>query len=221
MRIGVLGTGVVGQTLATALVALGHEVRMGSRQSPNERADAWAASTGSAGSAGTFADAAGFGELLVNCTAGAHSLDALQAAGSEALAGKVLVDVANALDFSGGFPPRLAVGADDSLAEQIQRAFPDTRVVKALNTVTASVMVDPSGLAEPTDLLICGDDATAKSDVVALLGELGWPNARVRDLGGLAAARATESYLALWLALMSNLGTAEFNIRLVASDGQA
>jgi predicted dinucleotide-binding enzyme len=220
MRIGVLGTGVVGETLGKALVACGHEVRMGARVTPHERADAWASSNGASASAGTFDDAAAFGELVFNCTSGVHSLEALQRVDPTALAGTVLVDVANPLDFSGGFPPRLAVGPDDSLGEQIQRAFPGARVVKALNTVTASVMVDPGSLGETTDLFLAGDDVDAKRQVVALLGELGWPAERVRDLGGIEAARVTEGYLTLWLALMGSLGSAAFNVRVVTADGQ-
>lgn len=220
MRIGVLGTGSVGSTLGTALTGLGHEVTMGSRSTPHDRADAWAASVGPLASTGSFADAASFGELLVNCTAGVHSLGVLRTVGTEALGDKILVDVANPLDFSGGFPPRLSVGGDDSLAEQIQREFPEVRVVKALNTVTASVMVDPHSLAEPTDLLVAGDDGGAKAEVVALLGQLGWRPERIRDLGGISAARVTEGYLMLWLALMAQLGSAEFNVRIVTADGQ-
>jgi len=197
-----LGTGAVGQTLSSALAALGHEVVMGSRTSPPA----------------TFAEAASFGELVLNCTAGVHSLDALRLAGAESLAGKVVVDVANPLDFSGGFPPQLSVPEGDSLAEQIQREFPRSRVVKALNTVTASVMVDPDRLTEPTDLFIAGDDEAAKADVKALLSELGWAPGRVRDLGGLEAARVCERYLLMWLALMGVMGSAEFNVRLVGVD---
>src|SRR5919199_5873986 len=143
MRIGVLGTGMVGQTLATKLVELGHEVTMGARAAGNEKAAEWASGADEGAAEGSFADAAAHGELLFNCTAGTASLDALRAAGSEELRGKVLVDVANPLDFSGGLPPRLSVANDDSLAEQIQREFPDARVVKALNTVTAAVLVAP------------------------------------------------------------------------------
>jgi predicted dinucleotide-binding enzyme len=193
---------------------------MGSRSTPNESAQEWADSQGGSASAATFAEAAGFGEVVFNCTAGVHSLEALDAAGAEALAGKVLIDVANPLDFSAGFPPRLAVPDDDSLAERIQLAFPLTRVVKALNTVTASVMVDPAALAEPTDLFIAGDDGAAKALVTDLLVELGWSRERVRDLGGLAASRATERYLMLWLPLMGGLGSAAFNVRVVTADGQ-
>ena len=202
MRIAVLGTGAVGQTLSSALTARGHEVMVGSRTSPPA----------------TFADAASFGELVFNCTAGVHSLEALRQAGAESLVGKVVVDVANPLDFSQGFPPQLTVPEDDSLAEQIQREFPRSRVVKTLNTVTASVMVDPGRLAEPTDVFIAGGDEGAKEDVTALLEEFGWSADRVRDLGGLESARVTERYLMMWLALMGVMGTAEFNVRVVGVD---
>ncbi len=218
MRVGVLGTGMVGETLGSAFVRLGHVVCMGSRSTPNESAQAWVGAHGDTASAGTFADAAAFGEIVFNCTSGVHSMEALMAAGADALAGKVLVDVANPLDFSGGFPPRLTVVGDDSLAEQIQLAFPLTQVVKALNTVNASVMVDPAALAEPTDLFIAGDNPTAKALVIDLLGELGWSRERVRDLGGVAAARSTEMYLMLWLSLMGALGSAQFNLRIVSTE---
>lgn len=220
MNVGVLGTGTVGVTLGSALVGHGHMVCIGSRSTPHDRAREWEESQGPSARAGTFAEAAAFGEVVFNCTAGVHSLEALDAAGADALAGKVLIDVANPLDFTGGFPPRLAVADDDSLAEQIQLAFPLTQVVKALNTVTASVMVNPAALAEPTDLFIAGDDVGAKARVTDLLVELGWRRDRVRDLGGLAAARATERYLLLWLSLMGALGSGAFNVRVVAADGQ-
>lgn len=128
MRIGVLGTGMVGQILATKLVTLGHEVMMGSRTADNESAAGWVASTGEGASQGTFGDAAAFGELVVNCTAGAGSLEALGSARAEHLAGKTLLDVSNPLDFSQGMPPSLFVCNTDSVGEQIQRAFPDARV---------------------------------------------------------------------------------------------
>src|SRR5919199_3123972 len=143
MRIGVLGTGMVGQTLATKLVELGHEVTMGARAAGNEKAAEWASGADEGAAEGSFADAAAHGELVFNCTAGTASLDALRAAGAEELRGKVLVDVANPLDGSTGFPPALSVANDDSLGEQIQREFADARVVKALNTISASVMVEP------------------------------------------------------------------------------
>ncbi|HEX8076069.1 MAG TPA: NAD(P)-binding domain-containing protein [Thermoleophilaceae bacterium] len=193
MRIGVLGSGNVGQTIAGKLTELGHDVRTGTR------------------SEGNYRDAAAHGELVFNCTAGTGSLEALRAAGEEELRGKVLVDVANPLDFSKGMPPTLSVCNDDSLGERIQREFPDARVVKALNTVNAGVMVEP---IQGTNLCVCGDDAAAKSQVVALLGEVGWPAESVLDLGGIQAARGMEMYLPLWLGMMGALGTPAFNIAI-------
>ena len=219
MKVAVLGTGTVGQTLAGKLVELGHEVMMGSRQKGNEKALAWVDAAGSSASEGSFADAAAFGELVVNATAGAASLDALEASGAEALAGKVLLDVANALDFSGGMPPTLTVCNTDSLAEQIQRAFPDARVVKALNTVNARVMVDPSLVPGSHTVFVCGSDESAKREVVALLESFGWPAEDVMDLGELSAARATEMYLPLWLRLFGAAGTPHVNVKVVAADG--
>jgi 8-hydroxy-5-deazaflavin:NADPH oxidoreductase len=218
MRIGVLGTGGVGQTLATKLVEIGHDVRMGAREAGNERAGAWVAETGERSSEGSFADAAGFGELVVNATAGAAALDALNAAGADNLAGKVLIDVSNPLDFSRGMPPTLTVCNDDSVGEQIQRAFPDTRVVKALNTVTASLMVDPGQLPRPHHLFVCGNDDAAKSTVRDLLTELGWQADEVLDVGDISAARGTEMYLPLWLRIMGAVGGPVFSVRVVAAE---
>ncbi len=213
MRIAVLGTGGVGATLGSKLVQLGHDVRMGSRSTANDKAAAWVTGAGQRASAGTFADAAEYGELVVNATAGTASLAALQAAQGH-LDRKVLLDVANALDFSAGFPPRLAVEQGDSLAEQIQRAHPEARVVKALNTMTASVMVEPASVPGPHNVFLAGDDAGAKNDVRRLLATFGWPAADILDAGGLAAARGLEMYLPLWLTLMQTLGTPQFNIHI-------
>jgi 8-hydroxy-5-deazaflavin:NADPH oxidoreductase len=215
MRVGVLGTGMVGNAIGGRLVALGHEVMMGAREAGNERARAWAEAAGEGASEGSFADAAAFGELLVNCTAGGHSLEAIEAAGRENLAGKVLIDVANALDSSGGRPPTLSVANTDSLGEQVQRAFPDAKVVKALNTMNCQVMVDPSRVPGDHAVFVCGDDADAKRQVGELLEAFGWPSARIVDLGGIEAARGTEMYVALWLRLWGTLGTGDFNIALV------
>src|SRR5437763_5384230 len=212
MRIGVLGTGGVGQTIATKLVELGHEVTMGSRSAGNEKAAEWVSGAGEGASEGSFADAAAHGELLFNCTAGAASLDALRAAGEGELNGKLLIDVANPLDFSQGMPPTLTVCNDDSLGEQIQREFPDARVVKALNTISSRVMVDP---IEGTNLFICGDDHSAKQEVVELLASFGCTADSIVDLGGIDAARGTEMYLALWIRLMGAQGTPQFNIAVV------
>ena len=215
MRIGVLGTGMVGKAIATKLVELGHEVMMGSRSAGNESAAEWVSSAGSGASQGTFADAAAHGELLFNCTAGEASLAAIASARAEDLAGKVLVDVANPLDHSQGMPPGLFTTSGDSLAEQIQRAFPDARVVKSLNTVNGEVMVDPAKVPGEHDVFVCGDDDEAKATVVGLLESFGWPTERILDLGGIACARGTEAYLLLWLRLWGALQTGHFNVRVV------
>ena len=189
---------------------------MGSRTADNENAAAWADHhQGGRASHGTFADAAEFADYVFNCTAGQVSLDVLAAAGEARLGGKVLIDVSNPLDFSRGFPPFLTVCNTDSVGEQIQRAFPDTRVVKTLNTVTAAVMVDPGSLTEPTDMFVAGDDADAKSAARGFLEQFGWEPDRIRDLGGIEAARGLEAMLLLWVRMMSALGGPAFNVRLV------
>ena len=201
MRIGVLGTGNVGRTIAAKLVELGHDVCVGSRTAKED--------------AVTFADAAAHGELVFNCTAGDKSLEALRMAEADNLADKILVDVANPLDFSQGMPPILAVCNSDSLGEEIQRLFPRSKVVKALNTVNCNVMVDPSIVPGEHDVFVCGNDEGAKNEVRELLGSFGWPAERINDLGDIAAARGTEMYLPLWLRLMGVAGGANFNIRVV------
>lgn len=205
----VLGTGSVGTTLATRLLELGHDVVVGTRH-PEEtaRRPDWPATLPLA----TFAVAAAAGEVVIHASSGTTALSVVEAAAT-GLAGKVLVDVANPLDFSAGFPPTLTVKDTDSLAEQIQRAVPAARVVKTLNTMTASVMVHPERLGEPTSVFVSGDDAEAKGAVTALLRELGHQD--VIDLGDLSTARGTEMFLALWVRAMGALGTAEFNVRLV------
>ncbi|MCB9732198.1 MAG: NAD(P)-binding domain-containing protein [Deltaproteobacteria bacterium] len=220
MKIGIFGTGVVGSTIGSALTRAGHEVRMGSRTRGNDKAVAWVGAAGANASEGTFADAAAFGEIVFNCTRGDAALAVAAQAGAENLAGKVLVDVSNPLDFSKGFPPTLTVLNDDSLGEQLQRALPGTHVVKALNTLTAALMVEPSRLSGPHDLLICGNDAGAKATVTSLLREsFGWKI--VRDLGDITNARGTEAWLLLWTRLYGHLGTPDFNLHLETSGGAA
>jgi predicted dinucleotide-binding enzyme len=200
MRIAVLGTGVVGTTIAGKLRELGHDVLIGSRTAGED--------------AMPFADAAAHGELVFNCTNGNASLAALSAAGAENLARKVLIDVANALDFSHGQPPLVGVSTGDSLGEQIQRAFPEARVVKALNTVNANVMVNPGLVPGEHDLFLSGNDDQAKAQVAELLQSFGWPPEHILDLGDITAARAQELYVALWVRLMGVVGSADFNIRV-------
>ncbi len=215
MRIGILGTGMVGNALATKLAALGHEVMMGSRTADNENAANWVTSAGERASAGTFADAAAHGDLLFNCTGGAVSIEAINSARTEDLAGKILVDVSNPLEFSQGMPPTLFVVGTDSLGEQIERAFPEARIVKTLNTVNCEVMVDPARVSGEHDVFVCGNDGAAKAEVAKLLRSFGWPEERIVDLGDISAARGTEAYLLFWLCLYGATGTSDFNIRLV------
>lgn len=214
MHVAVLGTGMVGRTLGTKLVALGHRVTMGSRQAGNEAAAAWAAGAGESAAEGSFADAAGPADLVVNATAGTASLAALASAGADNLAGKVLVDVANPLDASAGMPPILSVCNDDSLGEQIQRRFPTARVVKTLNTVNCDVMVNPAVVPGSHTMFLAGNDASAKADVRALLESFGWPADDLLDLGDITAARGMEMYLPLWLRLWQAAGTGHLNVKL-------
>lgn len=199
MRIGVLGTGSVGKAISGKLSSLGHDVRVGSRTAGEGKV--------------VFVEAAKFGELVFNCTSGKGSVDALTSCG-DALDGKVLIDTSNPLDFSKGFPPSLTVCNTDSLAETLQRAMPKVRVVKALNTVTNTVMIDPRKLADGEhDLPLCGNDASAKEDAKHLLTSFGWKH--FIDLGDLTGARAMEMYLPLWVRLYGALKTGEFNFKLV------
>ena len=224
MRIAVLGTGSVGPTIAGALAALGHEVVVGTRDPQATLARTGPGATGGPGFAdwhaehssvgvATYADAAAGAEIVINATNGASSLEALNAAGSDNLAGKVLMDVANPLDFSRGFPPSLNPVNTDSLGEQIQRAFPDARVVKTLNTMTASVMVDPAAVAGGDhSVFVSGNDAAAKETVTGLLK--GFGHRDIIDLGDLTTARGAEMVLPLWVRLWGTLGTATFNFKV-------
>ncbi len=214
MKIGVLGTGMVGEVIGTKLIQLGHEVKMGSRTANNEKAAAWVKQSGAKAAQGTFADAAAFGEVLFNCTSGKASLEALGLAGAENMKGKVLIDIANSLDFSRGMPPSLLVCNTDSLGEQIQRAFPEVKVVKSLNTMNCNLMVDPGLLKEEHLVFVSGNDATAKATVTTILKEwFGWKS--VIDLGDITTARGVEMVLPLWVSLMGTLQTPVFNFRLV------
>ena len=224
MNIAVLGTGMVGQALAGRLDALGHSVVVGTRdpQATQARTEpdgmgnppfsAWHAQHPAVGLA-TFAEAAAGADLVVNASSGEAALELLRLAGAENLAGKVLVDIANPLDFSAGFPPTLFVKDTDSLGEQIQRAFPETKVVKTLNTLNASLMVEPKPLGESSTVFVSGEDAAAKAVVVEILESFGHED--VIDLGGIETARGTEMLLPIWLQLMSTLGTPQFNFKIV------
>jgi predicted dinucleotide-binding enzyme len=215
MNIGVLGTGMVGKAIGTKLVVLGHEVRMGSRTADNEEAAMWVSASGSGASQARLPRPPASGTCSSDCTAGSGSLEALRSVRPQDLAGKVLIDVANPLDSSQGMPLVLFVSNTDSLGEQIQRAFPETRVVKALQTMNCEVMVDPGKVPGEHDAFVCGNDETAKGEVRGLLESFGWPADRIVDLGDITSARGTEMYLPLWLRLWGALRTGYFNIRVV------
>jgi 8-hydroxy-5-deazaflavin:NADPH oxidoreductase len=214
MKIGILGTGMVGKAISTKLVQLGHSVKMGSRTSNNEKAAEWVKVTGANASQGTFADAAAFGELVFNCTSGMASLEVLKLAGANNLSGKALIDISNPLDFSKGMPPTLSVCNADSLGEQIQRAFPAVKVVKTLNTVNCNVMVNPSLVPGSHDIFVCGNDSGAKSKVTEILKNwFGWKS--VIDLGDITSARGVEMMMPIWIRLMGTLQTPNFNFKIV------
>ncbi|MGD0765691.1 MAG: NAD(P)-binding domain-containing protein [Dehalococcoidia bacterium] len=227
MRLGTVGSGIVAQTIGLKLAELGHEVMISSRNldAPKDRGpqgtlpsvNQWVQQQSERGLAvrgGSFAEAAQFGEVVFNCTFGVASVEALTAAGKDNLSGKILVDIANPLDFSGGMPPTLAFCNTESLGERIQAAFPEAKVVKALNTVNASIMTNPSLVPGAHDLFVAGNDAEAKAWVKEkLLKEwFGW--ASVIDLGDISSARGIEMYLILWLRLLMVVQRPNFNIKV-------
>ena len=224
MQIAILGTGSVGRALADGLSAAGHTVRMGTRdpQTTMSRTEPdrfgtppvspWLAEHPGV-SLVSFAEAAASADLVVNATSGDISLQALEAAGADNLRGKVLIDVSNPLDFSAGFPPTLFVKDTDSLGEQIQRAFPQARVVKTLNTMNAGLMLAPGRLSAPSAVFMSGDDEQAKQVVAGLLTSFGWQ--QIVDLGGIATARGVEMLMPMWLSVMAVQGGPEFNWAIV------
>ena len=229
MKIGVFGTGVVGQTIAEKLESLGHDVMLGTREAQQSLAREgndsfgrpplkdWLAAHPKV-RLDTYAEAAAHGELLVNATSGLGALDALKLAGEKNLGSKAMLDISNPLDFSKGFPPSLTVCNTDSLGEQLQRAFPQLRVVKGLNTLTSFLMVAPRNLPEPHHIFLCGNDADAKAEVRQLLGSFGWTDAEMIDLGDITNARGTEQLLPIWVRLYGALKSPMFNFRIVRTE---
>lgn len=197
MKIGILGSGDVGQALGTGLAKLGHEVKLGTRSPESDKLKAWLARSGGKTSVGTFADAASFGELVILATLWTGTENALRVAKHEHFAGKIVVDTTNPLLFnSEGLPPKLAAGHSDSAGEQVQRWLPKSHVVKAFNTVGNAHMVNPHFPGGPPDMFICGNDAKAKQVVTDLLKSLGWP---VIDLGGIESSRYLEPLAMIWV----------------------
>jgi predicted dinucleotide-binding enzyme len=223
--ISILGTGIVGQTLGLKLVQLGHSVMLGTRDpsnlnEPKGRGESarslcdWLAEAGSLASVGTFRDAAASGEIIINALSGIVSQEVLQSVGDEHLNGKTLLDISNPIDFRRGFPLTLFVKDTDSLGEILQRTFPDARVVKSLNTMTAALMVDPLrvGKGDHT-VFLSGNDRSAKEQVAGLLREMGWSD--ILDLGGISTARGTEMMLSIGHAVMNALSPAEIAFKIV------
>lgn len=213
MKIGILGTGIVGRTLGVKLLETGNNVIYGTRDLAKTLARSEPDTYGNPpfgewqkqhpkAALGTFQEAASYGELVINATSGVASLQVLVLAGNENLQGKILIDVANPLDFSQGFPPSLAVCNTDSLGEQIQKALPETRVVKTLNTMNCAVMVNPDLVSGDHSVFVSGNDPEAKAGVRKhLVDWFGWKPANIIDLGDISTARGTEMLLPIWLRL--------------------
>ena len=225
MRIGILGTGIVGQTLGLKLIRLGHTVMIGTRYPANldelkgrgtgaRALRGWLTEAGTKARIGTFGEAAVFGEIIINALRGDASLEVLQAVGNEPMLGKTLIDTSNPIDLSRGFPLTLFVKDTDSLGEMLQRALPNVNLVKTLNTMSAAVMVNPNlvGSGDHT-VFLSGNSDAAKTEVMSLLHELGWRD--ILDLGDISTARGTEMMLALGHAVMRALSPSEIAFKVV------
>jgi 8-hydroxy-5-deazaflavin:NADPH oxidoreductase len=229
MKIAIIGTGVVGKTIASKLIELNYEVMMGTRNVADKLASTaqdnygnppfneWI-KTNSKVRLGSFAEAASFGDMVINATNGSNSVTALILAGAKNLSGKVLIDIANPLDFSNGMPPSLLSGLNNtnSLAEEIQKTFPDVLVVKTLNTMWCGLMINPKLVGNGDHInYISGNNTEAKNKVKRILNQFGWSDDNILDLGDITAARATEALLPIWLRVMGVTKNGAFNFKLV------
>jgi predicted dinucleotide-binding enzyme len=219
MNIGVLGTGNVGETIATALTGKGHNVRMGSRSATNEKAAAWVKRSNNHATQGDFNDAASFGEIIFLCLNGSGALDAVRSVDPDNVQHKIVIDLTNPLDFSKGMPPGIleGLGNSNSLGEEIQKAWRGAFVVKALNTITAKLMVEPKLVANGDhSLFICGNNTDAKNKVKHfLVDSFGWKADNLIDLGGIQSARTSEAYVPLWVSIMQAVGSPMFGVKVV------
>lgn len=228
MKAAVLGTGSVGQTIASRLAGLGHQVVMGTRDVAESKlrkaADAfgnpaigeWVEKNPSVKLV-TFSEAAAFGEIVFNCTKGVYGIEALTLAGKENLTGKTIVDISNPLDFSKGMPPTLTISNDNSLGEEIQKQFPNAKVVKALNTMWCGLMVNPAMInGGDHSTFVCGNDQDAKAQVKTILKSFGWAEKNILDLGDITNSRGTEMYLPLWVRIFGVTQNGAFNIKIVS-----
>lgn len=205
MKIGIVGSGTVGQALGTGFAKHGWDVMVGSREPGTEKLVQWKSAAGARARTGTFSEAARFGEVVVLATMGQAAEAALDLAGPPAFKGKLVLDATNPLDFSRGMPPGLLFGLTDSLGERVQRKLPDAHVVKCFNTVPNTQMVDPQFRHGPPPMMICGNDAGAKKRAADLLKEIGWTS--TLDVGGIEASRWLEALVPLWLRVGTALGT--------------
>ena len=212
-KIGVLGTGMVGQTIGKKLVSLGYEVRMGSRTPDNEKAVKWVSENGSKASNGTFAEAAAFGEIIFLCTNGGATLNIVKLAGIPNFKNKIVIDISNPLDFSKGMPPTLFICNNDSLGEQVQKTIPDAHVVKTLNIVNCEVMVHAQKSGGDPTMFMSGNNADAKNEVKMMLNQFGWND--IIDLGDISTARGTEMMLPIWLRIYMATGNGYFGFKIV------
>jgi 8-hydroxy-5-deazaflavin:NADPH oxidoreductase len=228
MKVAVLGTGSVGQTIANRLAGLGHEVVIGTRDVAESKLRKTADAFGNPAIGEwiennptiklvTFSEAATFGEIIFNCTKGVYGIEALTLAGKENLDGKIIVDISNPLDFSKGMPPTLTICNDNSLGEEIQKHFPNAKVVKALNTMWCGLMVNPTMIGGGDhSTFVCGNDQEAKTEVKTILKSFGWTENNILDLGDITNSRGTEMYLPLWVRIFSVTQNGAYNIKIVS-----
>ena len=210
-RVGILGSGVVGQELGRGFAKHGYEVMLGTRDP--KKLEEWKRETRGQVSVGSFAEAAAFGEFVILATSGAATEDALELADAKNFVGKLVLDATNPLDFSHGMPPGLFLGTTDSLGEKVQRKLPEAKVVKCFNTVGNAKFVEPKFREGTPQMLICGDDAGAKQQADAIVRELGWPG--TMDVGGIDAARWLEALVPLWVRAAQAMNTYEHAFKIV------
>ena len=218
MKIGILGTGTVGEALATALVDKGHDVMMGSRDKTNDKTEAWIKKAGSGALSGTFNEAAGFGDLFFICLNGEYAADIAKALDPESVRGKIVIDITNPLDFSQGTPPRILDRyVTTSLGETIQQLLPSAHVVKTLNTINYKLMVDAREVNSGNhDLFLCGNDVEAKNQAKHFLVEnFHWKPENLIDLGDIKSARTMEAIVPFWVLVYRSIGTPLFNFKIV------
>jgi len=220
MNIGVLGTGTVGEAIASALIEKGHAVRMGSRTKSDEKALAWVEKSKNGATQGDFNDTAAFGEIIFLCLNGAHVLDTINSIRKKNIEGKIVIDLTNPLDFTKGMPPQIleGFGNSNSLGEEIQKALPNAYIVKTLNTVNYKLMVDAREVnSGDHHLFVCGNNADAKNKVKHfLVDNFHWKADHLIDLGGIEAARTVEAIVPFWVLVYQSLGTPLFNFKIVS-----